>query len=68
MFNIEKDKILMRALKVRELSHILANTNLGQLTVKLRIDEDVYHFLLDAVEFEEKDQKILRNYYDVNQP
>lgn len=64
--NSKTDNEIMRVLKVNEISHILAKTNLGELTVKLKKEEDTYNFFLDAVPFEEKENVELRKYFNLN--
>jgi hypothetical protein len=56
-----QDNLIMRALKVSEISHIVAKTNLGDLNFKLNYEgtENDYRFTLDAVPFEDKENKEL---------
>lgn len=64
MNNLEKlnekariDNLVMKSIKVQEISHVIANTNKGQLTLRLNLGgtgKD-YRFVLDAVPFNEKD-------------
>ena len=55
----EKDQLIMKVLKISEISHILAKTNKGDLTLKLRFGEKDYKFFLDAVPMEDKENKEL---------
>ena len=55
----EKDQLIMKVLKISEISHILAKTNKGDLTLKLIFGEKDYKFFLDAVPMEDKENKQL---------
>jgi hypothetical protein len=74
----KQDNLIMRALKVSEISHIVAKTNLGDLNLKLNKDgtDNDYRFTLDAVPFEDKENKELIKLFEgslydtesINQP
>lgn len=46
---MNKDKSLIRLLKVKSISYFLARTDLGDLYKVLRKDDDDYHYTLDSV-------------------
>ena len=46
---MNKDKALIRLLKVKSISYFLARTDLGDLYKVLRKDDDDYHYTLDSV-------------------
>lgn len=54
-----RDNAVMRVLKVSELSHIVAQTDKGALTMKLRYKEtgEDYRFVLDAVPVSDAENK-----------
>ena len=54
-----RDNALMRVMKVTELSHIIAKTNLGDLVLKLVKGGKGadYVFVMDAVPFSDDDNK-----------
>lgn len=55
------DNQIMKTIKVEEISHILAKTNRGELTMRLvrgGVGLD-YRFFLDAVPFDDKDNEYL---------
>lgn len=53
----KKDNFIMNKLKVNEIRHMLAETNKGNLTLKLEKDGEAkdYRFVLDAVPFSDED-------------
>jgi len=46
--NIKRDQQIMKLLKISELRHHVANSNLGPIDLQIRYGEDTYQFLLDA--------------------
>lgn len=53
----------MKVLKVTELRHVLAHTNIGELCLCVRKDEAKYFVTLDAVELgDEKSAEIIKLY------
>lgn len=60
------DNRLMKALKVSEIRHILAQTDKGQLCLTLKSGGTVadYKFTLDAVPFDTKENKQLMEFYN----
>ena len=46
---MNKDKAILRLLKVNTISYHLAYTNNGELRKVLRKDDDDYHYTLDSV-------------------
>ena len=62
----EKDNLIMRVLKISDISHILAKTNKGDLTLRLAYEgtEKDYRFVLDAVPVEDKQNKELLDLFD----
>ena len=60
----EKDQLIMKVLKTSEISHVLAKTNKGDLTLKLIFGEKDYRFFLDAVPMEDKENKQLIKLFD----
>jgi hypothetical protein len=60
------DNTIMSALKVSEIKHVIAHTDKGDLCLNLRFegkDKD-YKFTLDAVPFDDKDNKQLIGLFD----
>jgi hypothetical protein len=51
---IKNDVEIMKLLKITEIRHVLAHTNMGELCICLRKDEDKYFFTLDAVEVDKE--------------
>lgn len=62
----QKDNLIMRALKLSEISHTIAKTNKGDLNLKLTYEgtENDYKFVLDAVPLEEKSNKELLSLFE----
>lgn len=50
MKTAKQDQIVMDLLKVKEISRIICDTNMGTLKLRIRKGETNYQFLLDAVE------------------
>ena len=61
-----KDNLIMKVLKISEISHILAKTNKGDLTLRLAYEETEkdYKFVLDAVPVEDKQNKELLDLFE----
>ncbi len=59
------DNAMMRGLKVKEIGHNVAQTDRGDLVLKLRAGEGAtkYQFHLDAIPVEEKTNKQLLKLY-----
>lgn len=57
----EVDNQIMRLMKVETLSHVIATTNKGTLTLSLSKGgtENDYRFILDAVPYDDKTNKEL---------
>lgn len=57
----KKDNYIMNTMKVSSLSHVIAHTDKGTLTLKLSKggSEYDYRFVLDAVPFSDKENKEL---------
>lgn len=64
-FDIKRDQAIIGSLKVGSLSHFLAHTSLGDLTLHLRKDEDKYTFLLDAVPVTKDQNDLLKKLYGI---
>lgn len=60
---IQSDHTIMNILKVTELRHLIAHTNLGELTLMLRKGETEYRFILDAVPVSNEQNKELLTLY-----
>ncbi len=63
----KKDNEIMKVMKVSEISHIIATTNLGTLTLKLIFGGrgSDYRFTLDAVPFDDtKNKELLELFKD----
>lgn len=63
MDRLKKDIEIMRLLKVTELRHMLAHTNVGDLTLLIRKGESEYTFCLDAVPVDKEQNKELMALY-----
>lgn len=61
--NPTKDNQIMKVLKVDDLSHIIADTPKGRLSVKLRKGEYDYKFFLDSVPMDDETNLNLRELY-----
>jgi hypothetical protein len=48
-FTTKSDNRIMELLKITDLSHIIAQTSHGPLSIQLRKGEHTYRFLLDSV-------------------
>lgn len=62
----KKDNAVMRALKVEQIAHVIAETNHGTLTLKLtkgQTGKD-YHFVLDSVPVTDEIQKELMKQFN----
>lgn len=46
----EQDIEIMKLLKLSEISRVICDTNMGTLKLRIRKGENVYRFVLDAVE------------------
>lgn len=62
-FNIQDDQKIMSILKLTEIRHMLAHTNVGDLTLLLRKGEKEYTFCLDAVPVDKEQQRELSDIY-----
>lgn len=60
------DNKIMKAMKVGEIRHVVAETNKGQLNLMLALGgtHHDYKFVLDAVPFDEKTNKQLIEFFD----
>ena len=58
---MNKDKLLMKLLKVSTISYTVAHTDKGTLRKVLRSNEDFYHYTLDAVPLDKETTKELLN-------
>lgn len=61
--NIKNDNEVMNVLKVSEIRHMLAHTNVGDLTLLIRKGETEYTFCLDAVPVDREQQVELIDLY-----
>lgn len=61
--NIERDSQIMKSINVSEMRHMLAHTNVGDLTLLLRKGEVEYTFCLDAVPVSKDQNKELMDLY-----
>lgn len=61
-----QDNRLMKALKIGEIRHILANTDKGTLCLTLKSGGTIadYKFTLDAVPFSNKENKQLMDFFE----
>jgi len=60
------DNAIMRALKLSHISHAIAETSKGQLSLRLDYEGGAkdYHFVLDAVPVEKgKNEELIRLFY-----
>lgn len=57
--HMNNDKKLMRALKVKSISYLIAKTDMGDLTKTLRLNEDKYFYALDSVELDKETAVII---------
>jgi hypothetical protein len=58
---MNKDKEIMRLLKVEYIAKPIVNTSKGLLALVLRKNEDEYHLVLDAVPLDkEKEQELMK--------
>lgn len=64
--NLQTDDKIIKILKVSELRHMLAHTNVGDLTVLIRKGEKEYTFCLDAVPVNKEQNKELKELYFPN--
>lgn len=62
----DRDNLIMKALKVSEVSSIIAKTNKGELTLRLKYEGtgNDYRFTLDAVPLEDKENKELLKLFE----
>lgn len=65
--DIKTDQKIIKLLKVNELRHHIADTNLGPIQAMLRFGEDTYHIIHDSTpiddgtpEGKEKEQTMLK--------
>lgn len=65
--NATLDNKIMKLLGLKEISHIIARTDKGELTLQLRKDEQAinYKFVLDAVPLTEEDNDALKELYNI---
>lgn len=56
---MNKDKALMKLLKVKTISYLIAKTDMGELNKCLRLADDDYHYTLDSVQLDKDTTKEL---------
>ena len=61
---IRNDQAIMGITKTNNLSHMIAHTDKGDLTLNIRKGEIAYTFCLDAVPYSDKDNKELIQLFD----
>lgn len=62
---IALDQKIIKLLKVTELRHHIAQTNLGPLDLIIRKDEEEYQFLIDSTPLEKEKNDRLLQYFDL---
>lgn len=55
----QQDNKIMDILKVKEISRVICDTDMGPLRLRIRKNEESYHFVLDAVELPKEVNKEL---------
>ena len=58
------DNLVMKEIKVNQLSRIISKTDKGNLTIKIEKDEQEYKFFLDSIPLTKKTNAILLDLFD----